>query len=150
VAALLEAPFVEDNSAANGSSIAFLLEYKDRRRILFTGDAHPSTLVESMSHLRPEQLRLDAFKLPHHGSRGSVSADLVGMVTCDAFVFSSNGERFSHPHPEVVARVIEHGAGEPTLCFNYRTKFTTPWSDHWRRTAYPDGDHGGLVLELEP
>ncbi|HZD69010.1 MAG TPA: MBL fold metallo-hydrolase [Actinomycetes bacterium] len=150
VTALLRAPFHEDASAANGSSIAFLLEYQDRRRILCTGDAHPSTLVESMGHLRPEQLQLDACKLPHHGSRGSVSADLISKIASDAFIFSSNGEKFSHPHPEAVARVVKHGAGEPTLCFNYRTRFTTPWSRCGYRVAFPECDQGGLVLELEP
>jgi beta-lactamase superfamily II metal-dependent hydrolase len=150
MAALLGTRFTEDDSAANGSSIAFLLEYRNRHRILCTGDAHPSTLVESMRHLGPEQRRLDACKLPHHGSRGNVSADLVRSVTSDAFIFSSNGERFSHPHPEAVARVIEHGAGEPTLCFNYRTRFTAPWAGCGRRVVFPESEQGGLVLELEP
>ena len=150
VTTLLGARFDEDDSAANGSSIAFLLEYQNRRRILFTGDAHPSTLVESMAHLRPEQLRLDAFKLPHHGSRGNVSTDLISKITSDAFIFSSNGEMFSHPHPEAVARVVGYGTGEPTLCFNYRTKFTTPWSGCGYRVAFPESDQGGLVLEVEP
>jgi len=147
---LLDVPFVEDKSEANGSSIAFLLEYQNRRRILCTGDAHPSTLLESMRHLGPQQLKLDAFKLPHHGSRGSVSVDLVSKIACDAFVFSSNGEKFSHPHPEAVARVVRHGAGEPTLCFNYRTRFTTPWVRLGYRVRFPESDHGGLILELEP
>jgi len=150
VTALLGARFVEDDSAANGSSIAFLLEYQDRRRILFTGDAHPSTLAESLGHLRPEQRRLDACKLPHHGSRGNVSAELISTIASERFIFSSNGEKFSHPHPEAVARVIKHSAVAPALCFNYRTRFTTPWSGCGCRVMFPEGDQGGLVLELEP
>lgn len=147
---LLEAPFQEDDSAANGSSIAFLLEYEDRLRILCTGDAHPSTLVSSLERLKPEQRRIQVCKLPHHGSRGSVSAELIKTITSDAFVFSSNGEKFSHPHPEAVARVIEYGVGEPTLCFNYRTRFTEPWSGRGLRTRCPDTEQGGIVLEVEP
>jgi beta-lactamase superfamily II metal-dependent hydrolase len=148
VGTLSAAPFTEDGSAANGSSIAFLLEYRDRVRILCTGDAHPSTLVRSLRQLRPEQRRLAACKLPHHGSRASVSADLVRSVVTDAFIFSSNGEMFSHPHPEAVARVVEHSAGEPTLYFNYRTRFTAPWAGEGRKVVLPDAGEAGLVLEF--
>jgi hypothetical protein len=150
VTALLGERFYEDDSAANGSSIAVLLEYEGQHRILCTGDAHPSTLVESMGQLRPEQLQLDACKLPHHGSRGNVSADLIRKIASDAFIFSSNGEKFLHPHPEAVARAVKYSAIEPTLCFNYRTKFTTPWSSCGYRTMFPKSDQGGLVLELKP
>ncbi|MEW7990063.1 MAG: hypothetical protein AB2820_07400 [Candidatus Thiodiazotropha sp.] len=40
---LLREEYTEDNSSANGSSIAFLVEYDDYR-VLLAGDAHPSTL----------------------------------------------------------------------------------------------------------
>lgn len=71
---LLREDFEEDNSAANASSIAFLLESR-LIRILLAADAHPSTLVESIGRLGEGKFKLDAFKLAHHGSRGSVSAD---------------------------------------------------------------------------
>ena len=44
---LLREPFEEDDSAANGSSIAFIAEYKSHR-ILLAGDAHPSTLPQGV------------------------------------------------------------------------------------------------------
>lgn len=154
---LLRENFEEDNSAANGSSIAFLLEYGSLR-ILLAGDAHPSTLVETIRRLGDGKLALDACKLPHHGSRGSVSADLIKHLDCDAYIFSSNGDQFSHPHPEAVARVIKHGGDSPQLIFNYRTRETTIWDDdrlrdaYGYRTSYPDDNEQGVVLEwsLQP
>jgi hypothetical protein len=154
---LLRESFEEDDSAANGSSIAFLLEY-ETIRILLAGDAHPSALVESIGRMGGGKLALDACKLPHHGSRGSVSADLIKCLDCSAYIFSSNGDQFSHPHPEAVARVIEHGGHNPGLFFNYRTDETRIWDDrllreaYGYRTSYPDDDRDGVVLEwgLEP
>jgi len=149
---LLREDFEEDNSAANGSSIAFLLEYNSLR-ILLAGDTHPSTLVETIGRLGDGKLALDACKLPHHGSRGSVSADLIKHLDCKAYIFSTNGEQFSHPHPEAVARVIEYGGDSPELIFNYRTEETEIWDDDKLRdaygytTSYPEHDKDGIVLE---
>jgi hypothetical protein len=149
---LLRADFTEDKSAANGSSIAFLLEYDDLR-ILLGADAHPSTLVETIGRLGAGRLRLDACKLPHHGSRGSVSADLIDHLDCSKYIFSSNGDQFSHPHPEAVARVIGHGGERPELLFNYRTTETEIWDDdvlrdgHGYVTSYPERAEDGIVLE---
>ena len=149
---LLREPFQEDDSAANGSSIALLLEYQTRR-ILLAGDAHPSTLVETIGRIGGGRLALDACKLPHHGSRGSVSSELIKRLDCDAYIFSSNGDQFSHPHPEAVARVIEYGGDCPQLLFNYRTEENAIWDDdrlrqvYGYRTSYPTDDRQGVVLE---
>jgi beta-lactamase superfamily II metal-dependent hydrolase len=151
---LLREDFVEDNSAANGSSIAFLAEYGDVR-ILFAADAHPSTLIESIDRLGYDKLPLTACKLPHHGSRGSVSADLIKRLDCDSFIFSSNGDQFKHPHQEAVARVIEHGGKNPRLLFNYLSEETSIWDDEVLReaygytTVYPEDAKDGIVLEWE-
>ncbi len=149
---LLREEFVEDNSAANGSSIAFLLEYHSQR-ILLAGDAHPSALVETIGRLGDGKLVIDACKLPHHGSRGSVSPELIKRLDCNSYIFSSNGDQFRHPHPEAVARVIRYGGACPGLFFNYRTEETEIWDDdalrdaYGYRTVYPDNDEGGIVLE---
>lgn len=152
VASLLLDRFEEDHSTANGSSIAFVAEYEGRR-VLFAGDAHPTTLVESITRMGSGTLRLDACKLPHHGSRGSVSADLIRHLDCDRYVFSSNGDQFQHPHPQAVARVIEYGGDTPELLFNYRSDETSIWdrddlrAAHGYSTKFPDDDADGITLE---
>ncbi|MCU7884717.1 MAG: hypothetical protein KZQ82_11030 [Candidatus Thiodiazotropha sp. (ex Lucinoma annulata)] len=149
---LLRADFEEDPSSANGSSIALLVEYQGYRALL-AGDAHPSTLVKSIDRLGQDKLKLDVCKLPHHGSRGSVSAALIKRLDCKRYIFSSNGDQFYHPHPEAVARVIEYGGDQPKLLFNYHTDETNIWDDDLLRnaygyeTVYPDGEKGGIVIE---
>jgi beta-lactamase superfamily II metal-dependent hydrolase len=151
---LLREDFVEDRSAANGSSIAILAEYGGTR-VLLAGDAHPSTLIEAIDRLGVDKLHLTACKLPHHGSRGSVSSDLIQRLECDSYIFSSSGEQFSHPHPEAVARVIRHGGARPKLYFNYVSDETRIWDDTVLReaynyeTVYPAQSRGGLDLVWE-
>jgi hypothetical protein len=51
----------------NGTSIAILAEYHNRR-VLLAADAHPERLTESLKSLAAEEGRsfpLDAFKLAH-------------------------------------------------------------------------------------
>ena len=65
-----DAPHGGDTSAANGSSIALLLEYPaaaPTARLLLAGDAWPAVLEASIATLVPEpdgRLAIDAFKLP--------------------------------------------------------------------------------------
>lgn len=151
---LLREDFVEDTSAANGSSIAFLVEYGDLR-ILLAADAHPGVLIDAIDRLGHHKLPVTACKLPHHGSRGSVSAELIKRLDCDTWIFSSNGDQFSHPHPEAVARVIEYGGESPRLLFNYSSDETLVWDDDTLRSAYgyqtvyPEQARDGIVLEWD-
>ena len=73
------------------------------------------------------RLQLDAFKMPHHGSRRNLSREIVEAVDCPRFLVSTDGSRFGHPDPEALARVIKFGGERPELIFNYRTEKTLAW-----------------------
>lgn len=132
-----EAPFGGDASAANGSSIALLLEYPaaaPTTRLLLAGDAWPSVLETSITLLLGEpdgRLAVDAFKLPHHGSVANLSASLLSRLRCRHYLVSTSGALFRHPHKRALDLILEHhaGAGRPMLHFNYQTRCTAPWSD---------------------
>jgi beta-lactamase superfamily II metal-dependent hydrolase len=124
VNALAETPFKADSSKTNATSIAFLFEF-DGVRILFTGDGDDSRIVESLRPLAEAEggrLRLDALKVAHHGSAGNISPDLLKMIDCPRYLFSTNGDRHGHPDPVAVARILVHGGDEKELVFNYRTR----------------------------
>jgi hypothetical protein len=137
VEAEANAPFVADTSEANGSSIAVLAEFEGRR-ILLAGDAHADVLEAGIARLVApgERLHLDAFKLPHHGSKANTSRELLDKVDCGRYLFSTDGEQFRHPDEVTVARVIKFGGSAPELIFNYQTKFNLPWSDHTLKDQY--------------
>jgi hypothetical protein len=79
-----------------------------------------------------KSLRLDAFKISHHGSKNNTSAKLLSLVDCRRFLISTNGSRHGHPDQEAIARIVyrNHQNTEPTeLYFNYRTTRNSVWDD---------------------
>jgi beta-lactamase superfamily II metal-dependent hydrolase len=134
---LSEIKFNPDTSAANGSSIALLAEYNGVR-CLFAADAFEKVLRKNIARLRNtphEKLKLDAFKLPHHGSKKNVSVQLIDMVECSRYLISTDGTTHGHPDLEAISRVLLHGGQNPELFFNYRNaKISGLWGQsHWQK-----------------
>lgn len=149
---LAESAFQPDPSKANGSSIAFLLEY-GKHRVLFGADAYAAVLLDSLARLPgAKPLKLDAFKIAHHGSRKNVSKELLDAVRCPNYLISTNGKKFSHPSKEAIARIIAYGR-KPIVHFNYDTKFNDVWDDkalkkaHKYATVYPK--KSGIALNFD-
>jgi beta-lactamase superfamily II metal-dependent hydrolase len=155
---LLRARFSADTSEANGSSIAVLAEYGDKSCLL-TGDAWAPVLSSSVERLlkssKSDRLRVDALKLPHHGSRANINVELLDMLHCCRYLFSSNGHKYGHPDLESVARVISRPGIAPSLYFNYRTEINSLWDNsrlssgkYQYKVYYPESDSAGIRIEL--
>jgi beta-lactamase superfamily II metal-dependent hydrolase len=155
--------FHEDDSPANASTIAVLAEYSGRSCLL-TGDAVPTMLVGSIRRLlrirQQPKLRVDAVKLPHHGSRHNVSDQFLEMLVSPKWLFSTNGMRHRHPDPATVARVIRAVQGqEATLYFNYPRE-ANPAAARWDnpdlqqewgyQTRWAPDQTAGCPVVLEP
>jgi hypothetical protein len=146
---LAETRSSRDTSEANGSSISLMLEYKGRRLVL-AGDAYADDLVEGLTQVAPnETLQVDAFKLPHHGSKNNVNQSLVESVSCSSWLFSTDGTQFRHPDAVAIARVVSYSAQQPvTLFFNVPSTFNNWWSNSdWKamyryETEYGDATDG--------
>lgn len=135
---LAKARFKEDDTVANGSSIAFLAEYEGRR-VLFGADAHPSVLVDSLQRppFRGAVQPVDAFKLPHHGSAKNVSMPMLAAFPARRYLVSTTGARFKHPDAEAIARVVVNGSGGGVaLCFNCESDFNRDWAEPARQDEY--------------
>ncbi len=124
-----------DNSVANRSSIAVLAEF-DGRRMLLGADAHPKRLRWSLDRWRAENddvrfVALDAFKLPHHGSKKNMTPQLLKNISCRDYLFSTSGAQFGHPDAETIDDLLEHHnpRGRARFHFNYRSRTTSPWAD---------------------
>ena len=140
-----------DRAAANGSSIALLLEYAGHA-VLLAADAFADDLCDAIAAVSPDgPLVLDLCKLPHHGSRNNVHKALVEAVDCPAWLFSTDGTQFNHPDPEAVARVIRYGNANAHLLFNATSEYNACWASRdWQRmfgytTRYADGEDGIVV-----
>ncbi len=159
VEALARQPEKPDSSVPNGSSIALLAEF-DGRAVLLTGDAYPAVLVSSIEALQRERgregerLKLDAYKLSHHGSANATTAALLDAIDCRRYLVSTNGNIFYHPDRETIARVITRGGPEPTLVFNYRSAYNGLWDEpslktrYGYRTEFPAAGAEGLRVSL--
>ncbi len=150
---LATVPFKSDTSDANRSSIAFLAEYRGKRA-LFTGDAHADVIEKSLRRLqeeRGETLDLDAFKISHHGSKGTVSPSLIKLVKCPIYLISTNGSRYGHPNPEAIARIVKFAQVRKEIVFNYGSKSNKPWNQtklkqHFSYTTrYPTDPESGVI-----
>ena len=147
----------KDGSVPNGASIALLVEHRGASVVL-GADAFGAVLGAGLSgvaaHRGVTPLPVDAFKLPHHGSKSNVLEALLKVAPAQHYVVSSNGDVFHHPDDQAVARVVMHAPPGATLWFNYRNPRTERWADpalrkqHGYRTAYPDDPSRGVVLEL--
>jgi beta-lactamase superfamily II metal-dependent hydrolase len=123
-------PTVPDDSEANGASIVLLLQYRGRS-VLLAGDAFAPDVVDGIEAVSPgAPLRLDAFKVPHHGSQNNMSAELVAAVDCAQWILSSDGTQFRHPDPTALARIISGSRSRPArLAFNAPSTFNGWWSN---------------------
>jgi Metallo-beta-lactamase superfamily len=152
-------PFRKDTSKPNASSIAFLAEHEGTS-CLFTGDAFADDLAAAIKrYLRgsgASHLAVDAWKLAHHGGKKNTSPELIKLVRCPSFLFSTSGERYHHPNAETIARVLV--AKDPSrtvkLHFNYRSEENEVWDDQPLRgrwgyeTRYPGTGESGVRVAL--
>jgi hypothetical protein len=139
-----------DPSKANAASIALLLEDADGHRCLLTGDSHGPVLAAQLAILggnRP--VKVDAFKLPHHGSRNNVSTELLDKVDTRRYLVSSSGAKYQHPDRVAIERVLARHDGErrkPVIVFNYRSPYNEEWANPERQRSlgyvarYPEGN----------
>lgn len=115
--------FTEDTSIPNGSSIAFLMTYQDKKMLLL-GDAHSKVVVQSLVDLgysKEKPLQVDLVKLSHHGSQYNTSNELLDLIDCRKFVICSNGAKHNLPDKRCLARIINTRKNS-ILFFNYENK----------------------------
>lgn len=120
---LIKKPFQEDESVWNGGSIAFLLEWNDKK-ILFLADAHPSVIIKSLMNKPFEisnenPLNVDCVKVAHHGSKANTSFELLNLINCKDWIFCANGTKHGFPHKECISKIINNykGSKEKTRIF---------------------------------
>lgn len=153
----LSAPTPTDAEPPNGSSIAFVAEWRGRR-ILFGGDAHPDVLAQSLRPLAEAEggrYRVDLLKASHHGSAKNTTRELIELLDCRRMAISTSGAKHGHPDPQSIARFIRYGPdGEKHLYFNYASGWTRPWAAadvaerYGVRAHLPPGDDGTNTVDV--
>ena len=92
---------------ANDYSVAILLEY-GKNRFLFTGDAEEASEAEMLTN--GIDISADVYKVAHHGSRSASTQEFLNAVHPKYAVIScGEGNRYGHPHAEVLNRLRSMG-----------------------------------------
>lgn len=116
--------YSEDTSitAINKTSIVLLITIEEKK-MLFTGDTSEENLKEALIKLgysKENPIKLDLFKLPHHGSKNNMSKELIEMIDCKMYLVSTNGKSHGHPDKEVLAKIIDFNKDKNIeIVFNY-------------------------------
>ena len=141
-----------DTGLANGSSIAFLLSFAGQR-LLLAGDAYAPVLHESIGRLCDrfgvDRLKVNTFKLPHHGSASNLTEGLLSVLDCECFVVSTDGKYFDHPDEKAIELIASMAPPQrpPRIVFNYDVDTTKGYRDDPRIVA-EYGSHGHAVVEI--
>lgn len=129
---LVAEEFKEDDTATNGSSIAFILECGESK-LLLLGDSHPSQIIDGLKrHYSSDEfpMKFDLIKISHHGSKNNTSPELLNYIDSENFVISTNGSSHNHPDDETIARIICRKTDIiRKLYFNYSLKSNIPFKD---------------------
>ena len=99
--------FKEDAAVHNGSSIAFILTFKNEN-FVFLADAHPSIVANSLKefgYTREKPLKASLVKISHHGSKANNNIEMLELIETKNYVISTNGDKHAHPNKQFLARL---------------------------------------------
>jgi competence protein ComEC len=101
---LAPCPRFDEGYGPNDNSFVLRLRH-GRRSFLFTGDIEQAG-EQALLARHGAALRSDVLKVAHHGSRSSSTEPLLRAVApWLAVVSAGRGNRFGHPHADVLARL---------------------------------------------
>lgn len=100
-------PFAFSERELNDTSLVLRISWRGRS-VLLTGDAEVAAQASLLT--RPDRLRADVLKVPHHGGSTSLPAFLAAVGARDAIISAGRGNRYGHPRPEVVDQLVASGA----------------------------------------
>ena len=141
--------FKQDAAAHNGSSIAFIMEFGDKKW-LFLADAHPSVIVESLKALDYEKknpIEIELVKLSHHGSKANNSIEMLEMIKTNKFVVSTDGNGHHHPNKQMLSRLIKVHP-HCHIYFNYGELVNKIFTKE-DRCDFPEFEPIGITEEFE-
>ena len=99
-----------ERRAENGSSIAFILIYKEKK-YLFLADAHIPLIIEELSKHTEcfnsrGKIEFEFVKLSHHGSKNNLNQDFLNLIETNNFIVLTNGSTHKHPDKETLSKII--------------------------------------------
>lgn len=94
----------EDTTSAENNSSVILLLRIDGHRLLFTGDAGKTSLLNAIAYAESQNISLvdvEFLGVPHHGSRRNMSSKILKKIVPKTAYVSATGENPKHPSKKV-------------------------------------------------
>lgn len=121
----------QDDSLYNRGSVVIMAEYEEKK-ILLPADVTPKRLELVMSKLfdlnDKKPIKLDFFKLPHHGSYRSLNKATLEKISCKNFIVSTDSRRYFLPNKRAILKIAKYVIREPkeklNFLFNYSEALT--------------------------
>jgi len=96
-------------AAKNDDSLVLRLRYQERT-ILLPGDAEKGAEREMLSESGQNELRAEALKIGHHGSKNSTTAEFLAAVKPRLAIISVGEDNpYGHPNAELLERLASAG-----------------------------------------
>jgi beta-lactamase superfamily II metal-dependent hydrolase len=114
-----------DGSVPNGSSIALMLEFREKK-VLLTGDAYSHVVEAGIRRCWESPPKVELAQLAHHGSQANTSSVLLRAMDCKRYLISTSGKKHAHPDNALIARLLANVV-RPEIIFNYVQKRTLGW-----------------------
>lgn len=136
---LVDENFEEDDSLANESSIAFILE-ADEKKLLFLGDAHNKTIINSLKNLGYDEnnkLSVEVMKVSHHASKNNTSIELLNTLRVENFLISTNARKKGSASKRTISKIIKTH-NKSLIWFNYKNVIEEMISNESDKDLYKD------------
>ncbi|MCX2688086.1 MBL fold metallo-hydrolase [Pseudomonas sp. DCB_AW] len=118
-------PFKDDDSLPNKSSISFLLR-TESKSILMLADSNAATISSWLDENELPTLKVDAIKIPHHGSKNNFNVELIKRIDTSHYLISTNGKKSCHPDLETIARIVKYAPNRSAkIIINYNIQHLT-------------------------
>lgn len=103
----------EDTTSAENNTSTILLITLGDHRLLFTGDAGKTALLEAVAHADSLGIPLTGLRfldVPHHGSKRNLNTKILQKINASTAFISATGENEKHPSKRVTNALKKHGA----------------------------------------
>lgn len=128
----------EKNTLNNQASIAFVVEYSEKK-LVFLGDSSLSIYSEELEKIYKniEEINFNFIKLSHHGSKFNISSKFISKINCLNYFISTDGSgSHEHPNKETIAKLIVNSKKEIKILLNTTNKSHYRWLDALKNNKF--------------
>jgi beta-lactamase superfamily II metal-dependent hydrolase len=103
----------DDTTSAENNTSTIILFNIDGHKLLFTGDAGKTALLNAISYIEGLGIPLtdlNFLDVPHHGSKRNINSKIMKKIKAQTAIVSASKDSSKHPAKKVTNALQKHGA----------------------------------------